>query len=157
MTDVLRYTLFGVGGRTITVSTMITVLVVVVAAVVLSRMIRRAAERALMRRGGRGADIATFATLLHYLVLIAGLGVALNIAGIDLTALFAAGALFAVALGFAMQSIAQNFVAGVILLTERAIKPGDVLQVEGKTVKIDVHFDPHVAAAIEGRKPVGLA
>ena len=57
-------------------------------------------------------------------------------AGIDLTALFAAGALFAVGLGFAMQSIAQNFVAGVILLGERSIKPGDILQVEGKFVKV---------------------
>lgn len=136
MHDILSYALFDVAGRTITVNTLVTMLVVMVVSVLLSQFVRRAAERALLRRGGCGADIATFATLLHYLILIAGFGIALDTAGIDLTALFAAGALFAVALGFAMQSIAQNFVAGVILLTERAIKPGDVLQVEGKTVRV---------------------
>jgi small-conductance mechanosensitive channel len=136
MHEVMRFTLFEIAGRPFTVSTLITVAVVVIVTIVLSRMTRRAAERALVRRGGRGADIATFAALLHYLILLAGLGIALDTAGIDLTALFAAGALFAVAIGFAMQSIAQNFVAGVILLTERSIKPGDVLQVEGKIVKV---------------------
>jgi len=40
-----------------------------------------------------------------------------------------------VAIGFAMQNISQNLVSGVILLDERAIKPGDVLEVEGRLVK----------------------
>ena len=60
----------------------------------------------------------------------------MNTLGINLTALFAAGAVFAVAIGFAMQNISQNFVSGVILLLERAIKPGDVLEVEGRIVRV---------------------
>ncbi|NQW04924.1 MAG: mechanosensitive ion channel [Acidobacteria bacterium] len=35
-----------------------------------------------------------------------------------------------------MQSIAQNFVAGIILLAERSIKPGDILKVEGRVVRV---------------------
>jgi small-conductance mechanosensitive channel len=35
-----------------------------------------------------------------------------------------------------MQNIAQNFVSGVILMIERSIKPGDVLKVDGKVVKV---------------------
>jgi small-conductance mechanosensitive channel len=65
-----------------------------------------------------------------------GFAIAVDQVGIDLTALFAAGALFAVGLGFAMQNIAQNFVSGLILLIERAIKPGDILQVEGEIVRV---------------------
>lgn len=136
MRDVLNFTLFQVADTTITISTLIAVAIVMVVTVLLSRAIRRSAERALHRRGGRGADVATFAALLHYLVLLGGFGLAVETIGIDLTGLFAAGALFAVALGFALQSIVQNFVAGVILLTERSIKPGDVLQVEGKVVRV---------------------
>jgi small-conductance mechanosensitive channel len=74
--------------------------------------------------------------LIHYVILIVGIAVALQTIGINLNALFAAGALFAVALGFAMQNITQNFVSGVILLVERSIKPGDILRVEGKLVKV---------------------
>jgi small-conductance mechanosensitive channel len=35
-----------------------------------------------------------------------------------------------------MQNIMQNFVSGVILLTERTIKPGDVLQVDQRFVRV---------------------
>ena len=50
--------------------------------------------------------------------------------------IFAAGAIFAVGLGFAMQNIAQNFVSGVILLLERSIKPGDVLAIDSTVVRV---------------------
>jgi small-conductance mechanosensitive channel len=61
---------------------------------------------------------------------------ALDTIGIDLKALFAAGAFFAVAVGFAMQNITQNFVSGVILLIERIIKPGDVIEFDGTVAKV---------------------
>jgi small-conductance mechanosensitive channel len=35
-----------------------------------------------------------------------------------------------------MQNIAQNFVSGVILLVERTIKPGDIIKIEGRMVKV---------------------
>jgi len=56
--------------------------------------------------------------------------------GIDLKALFAANALFAVAIGFAMQNISQNFVSGVILLVKRIIKPGDMIEFDGTVAKV---------------------
>jgi small-conductance mechanosensitive channel len=68
--------------------------------------------------------------------MLVGFGIALSTAGIDLRAFFAAGAVFAVAIGFAMQTITQNFVSGVILLFERTIKPGDVVELEGRLMAI---------------------
>jgi small-conductance mechanosensitive channel len=35
-----------------------------------------------------------------------------------------------------MQNIAENFVAGLILLGERTLKPGDIIDVEGAVVKV---------------------
>ena len=69
-------------------------------------------------------------------MLIAGAVAALQAFGIYLSTMFAAGAVFAVGFGFAMQTIAQNFVSGVIVLVERAIKPGDVLVVIGRAPAI---------------------
>lgn len=128
--------LFRIGDTPITLSTLLSVALVVILTFWASRVLRLLAERTLSRRGGRPGVIGTVTGIIHYAVLIVGFAVALSTAGIDLTALFAAGAIFAVAIGFAMQSISENFVAGVILLAERAIKPGDVLQVEGKVVKV---------------------
>lgn len=80
--------------------------------------------------------MAVAARLIYYALLMLGLGIALHTIGINMTGLFAAGAVFAVGVGFAMQNIASNFVSGVILLLEGAIKPGDVLEVEDRVVRV---------------------
>lgn len=129
--------LFNLGSTPITVGTLIVIIVVLVASWLVSWGLTRAIKKALSLRGLKDeGTIGVVTRLTHYLVMGAGLFVALRIAGIDLSALFAAGALFAVAIGFAMQNMTANFVSGVILLTEGAIKPGDVLQVEGRMVRV---------------------
>lgn len=128
--------LFDIGVTPVSVSTLITFALILLATVLVSRAARHALSRLLQRTRGGAKAAGTVTGLLHYVLLLFGFGVALQTVGIDLSALFAAGALFAVALGFAMQSITQNFVAGVILLSERAIKPDDILEVEGKLVKV---------------------
>ncbi len=129
--------LFDLGATPITVATVAVMVVVMLATGVVSWVVTRAIKKAFKLRGLEDeGTLGVVTRLTHYLILGAGLFVALRIAGIDLTALFAAGAVFAVALGFAMQNITANFVSGVILLSERAIKPGDVLTVEGRLVKV---------------------
>jgi small-conductance mechanosensitive channel len=80
--------------------------------------------------------LAAILRLVHYSVIIIGFGIGLQTVGINISALFAAGAVFAIAIGFAMQNIVQNFVSGIILLLERTIKPGDILEVEGNVVRV---------------------
>ncbi len=134
---VLSTKLFDISGTTVTVATLVTAALIVAGSYVLSIVIQRALDRAFNRRGVRGEyGAGVVGRLLHYTLIVTGFAVALQTAGIELGALFAAGAVFAVGIGFAMQNIAQNFVSGVILLVERSIKPGDVLSVEGQTVRV---------------------
>ncbi len=129
--------LFDISGTTVTVATLISFAIIVLVTFVIAGLTRRGVVRAFSKKGQEDQGTAAVASrLARYLILIGGLGIALNTLGINLTALFAAGAVFAVAIGFAMQNISQNFVSGVILLLERAIKPGDVLEVEGRMVRI---------------------
>ena len=55
--------------------------------------------------------------------------VALNSTGIDLTALAVFGGALGVGLGFGLQKVVSNFISGMILLLDKSIKPGDVVQV----------------------------
>ena len=62
--------------------------------------------------------------------------VSLNLLGISLTnfAVIAGG--LSVGIGFGMQTIISNFISGLILLFDRAIQPGDIIEVNGIWAKV---------------------
>lgn len=128
--------LIEIAGTSITLATLITFVVIVVATLIASKLFQGAVARAFRARAVADGTVHVAVGLTHYVILLLGLGVGLQTLGINLSALFAAGAVFAIGIGFALQNIAQNFVSGVILLLERSIKPGDVLRVEGQLVKV---------------------
>ncbi|HKK26866.1 MAG TPA: mechanosensitive ion channel domain-containing protein [Gemmatimonadota bacterium] len=136
--DFLGSPLLRLGGTEITPGSIVTALVILLAGWLASKLVRRGVRRlvggqAAHRR--RGAEVS--GRLIHYTVMLLATLLALDVIGVNVSALFAAGALFAVAIGFAMQNIAQNFVSGVILLVERSIQPGDVLEVDGQVIRIE--------------------
>jgi small-conductance mechanosensitive channel len=133
----LNLPLFTIGQTPVTLTTVLTVVVILIVTGALAWAAQRAAGRALRLRGvADKATVNVITRLLSYAIILMGGGVALQTLGVNLAALFAAGAFFAIALGFAMQNIAQNFVGGVILLAERTIKPGDMLEVEGRFMTV---------------------
>ena len=73
---------------------------------------------------------STTATLVSYGVLFAGLLLALSAAGIATSQFaFVIGAL-GVGIGFGLQNVVNNFVSGLILMFERPIQPGDIIDVD---------------------------
>jgi potassium-dependent mechanosensitive channel len=78
----------------------------------------------------RGIPYA-ISTLLHYVLLLLGFFIALGALGIDLTKITIVAGAFSVGVGFGLQNIFNNFVSGIILLFERPIKIGDVIEVSG--------------------------
>jgi small-conductance mechanosensitive channel len=75
--------------------------------------------------------------------------VGLNTVGIDLTAFAVFSGAIGVGVGFGLQKIVSNFVSGIILLVERSIKPGDVIEVGqtfGHVVSLGARY-----AAVRGR------
>ncbi len=67
-------------------------------------------------------------TMLRYAILLIGIVIALASLGIDMTKFTILAGAFSVGLGFGMQNIVNNFVSGLIVLFERPIKVGDVVQ-----------------------------
>lgn len=129
--------LFTVGGTVVTGASVVTFVIILIASFWVSHVLQRVMQRVLARSGLHRKDtLATTRRLLHYAVLLLGFVVALETIGISLATLFAAGAVAAVAIGFALQNILQNFVSGVILLAERSITETDILEVEGRTVRV---------------------
>lgn len=103
----------------------------------------------------RSSSTAVFVTLLKYAVIAAGLGLAgsaLGFSATQLTVLFGA---LGVGIGFGLQDITNNFISGLILMFERPIKIGDIIEVNGiwGTVK-KVGVRATVVGAFEGSELV---
>ena len=78
----------------------------------------------------------SISTLSYYTVVVIGLLVALAASGFE-TSQFAIifGAL-SVGIGFGLQNVVNNFVSGLILMFERPIQPGDVVEVSGTSGRV---------------------
>jgi len=79
--------------------------------------------------------------VLHYVILLLGTFVGLGLLGFNLQNLTLLASALSVGLGFGLQNIVNNFVSGIILLFERPIKVGDVVQmdtVEGIVQRIGI-------------------
>lgn len=130
--------LFTVGGTTLTPTSIGTLLLVVLASYWVSKAVRRVLRTALTKGGlQEEGTLSTIERLTHYAVLLVGFAVGLQTIGISVASLFAAGAFVAVAVGFALQNILQNFVSGVILLAERSITEQDVLEVDNEMILVE--------------------
>ena len=83
----------------------------------------------------RGIPYA-ISTMVHYLILLVGFFIALGALGIDLTKITILAGAFSVGIGFGLQNVINNFVSGLILLFERPIKIGDVIEVGGSVGEV---------------------
>jgi len=66
--------------------------------------------------------------LLKITLLTIAILVALNTVGIDLTALAVFSGAVGLGLGFGLQKVVSNLISGIILLLDKSIKPGDVIE-----------------------------
>nr|WP_137681510.1 mechanosensitive ion channel domain-containing protein [Aurantiacibacter suaedae] len=67
--------------------------------------------------------------LLTILVWAASILIGIDMLGIDLTALTVFSGAFGLAIGFGLQKTFGNLIAGIILLLDKSIKPGDVIAI----------------------------
>ncbi len=115
----------------VTVRKVVTALMVLLAGIIFSRALSRALGRQVLRR----LDIdpsasATIQSLFYYaLMLMFGL-FSLNVARVPLTAFTVLGGAVALGIGFGSQNIINNFISGLILLAERPVKVGDLIQID---------------------------
>jgi small-conductance mechanosensitive channel len=97
-----------------------------------SRMVRFVLEEEVYSRVKLAPGLHySISKMVNYAILVVGFFIAILVLGFDLTRLTILVGAFGVGLGFGLQNIINNFVSGIILLFERPIKVGDVIQLGG--------------------------
>ena len=121
---------FDVASARISVWTVLVAIVVVILALVLARLAIRLACWLLARVTRLDSAQNLLAQkLISIVIWAATFMIAIDVLGIDLTALAVFSGAFGLAVGFGLQKTFGNLLAGIILLMDRSIKPGDVIAV----------------------------
>lgn len=121
---------FTVADTRFSVWTLLVAIVVIVAALLLARLAIRAACWLLNKITTLDPGQRLLAQkLISIAIWVATFLIAVDVIGLDLTALAVFSGAFGLALGFGLQKTFGNLLAGIILLMDRSIKPGDVIAV----------------------------
>ena len=122
----------GIGSLNISVHSILAFLLAIWASFLVSKFLRFLLEEDVYHHFhlAPGIPYAT-STMLHYAILLLGFFIALGALGIDLTKITILAGAFSVGIGFGLQNVINNFVSGLILLFERPIKIGDMIEVSG--------------------------
>lgn len=128
----LKTPIFEAGGTSFTLWTLLQIALLLVLLVYLSGRLRGwMADRLLVRtRLDFGARQAV-ATITRYVVLLLGLLIILQTAGVNLTTLNVLAGAVGIGVGFGLQNIISNFISGLIIMFERPIKVGDRIEIDG--------------------------
>jgi small-conductance mechanosensitive channel len=78
----------------------------------------------------------SISSLTYYALVIAGLFAALVAAGFEVSQLTIVVGALGLGIGLGLQNVVNNFVSGLILMFERPIQPGDVVEVGGVSGKV---------------------
>ncbi|BBO83560.1 hypothetical protein DSCO28_41260 [Desulfosarcina ovata subsp. sediminis] len=117
------------GGHHITLGLVLVAGMILYGAFVLSWSLQGVLMENVLSRGhmDTGARLS-IVRLVHYALILIGFLIALSAMGFELQNITIIGGALGVGIGFGMQNIVNNFVSGLILLFERPIKVGDVVQ-----------------------------
>lgn len=86
-----------------------------------------------------GVDIGlsfTINRLIYYIVMFLALVLSFTYVGVDLTALGVIFSVLGIGIGFGVRNIAANFVAGIIILFERPMEVGEMVEIDKKIGRI---------------------
>ncbi len=132
--SLLSHSIFKVAGASVTLGAILQALLILVAVFGASWLVKRLTRRMQSRIGDANASAVYISgQILRYVVIFAGIAVAISALGFDLSALSLFAGALGIGIGLGLQDIVKNFVCGLILLFDRGIEVGDFIELEDGT------------------------
>lgn len=133
--EFLEYEIFSIGDYSIKVSKIVTIILILIATYFILWLIKKALYSKKFSKTDPGTSYALY-QIIKYIIWVITLGIILEAIGIKVTLLLAGSAALLVGVGLGLQQTFNDIISGIILLSERSIKIGDVLDIDGDVVKI---------------------
>jgi small-conductance mechanosensitive channel len=136
--SIWNFELFVIDGHSIKVNQFVLALMAFfIGLAVLGQIVRLFREKVLPKTTLKPNEAATASKLLYYFGLVLLLMLPLRIIHIPLTAFAFVGGALAIGVGFGAQNLINNFISGFILMAERPIRVGDVIEIEGNFATVE--------------------
>lgn len=127
-------------------------ILILLAAVLISSWLARLASRAVEQRQADDSASETLRRLIRWGVMIIGAVLAIEQVVPNVTSLLAGLGIAGFTIGFALQDVAKNFVAGVLLLVQKPFEIGDTIEVSGFTgTVVDISLRTTDMRELDGR------
>jgi potassium-dependent mechanosensitive channel len=127
-----NYEITAVADEPITVRKLAGALIFLLVGWGISRTVSRViGRRVLPRFGLDGGNASAVQTIAFYLLFVLFGYFSLELIGVPLTVFAFFGGAMAIGVGFGSQNILNNFISGLILLFERPIRVGDLVEIDG--------------------------
>ena len=127
--QLINHAFFKLGDQEISIKILIVFLALIFGFSWLSKWIERFIHKTLLYKDIDPGIKGSIERFSRYLILSLGVLISLSSIGINLSSLTVFGGIVGVGIGFGLQNITQNFMSGIIILLERPIKKGDIVQV----------------------------
>jgi small-conductance mechanosensitive channel len=129
--SVLYYPFFSLGETDITLVSILKFIFLLTVGLFFLQGFRKKAAMLLQQKTNlsRGS-VTSITTLGYYFAVVLGVFIVLSTVGVNLSQLTVIFGALGVGIGFGLQTIANNFISGIILLTEQVIKSGDIINLE---------------------------
>lgn len=131
----LELELINAGEFTISIYSILILVIIFLITKVILWLIRKTIISGRYSKLDKGANYALF-QIIKYVIWVIAIGLALETIGVKITVLIAGSAALLVGVGLGLQQTFNDFISGIILLSEKSIKIDDVLDIDGDVVKI---------------------
>jgi small-conductance mechanosensitive channel len=130
--------LFIMNDKAFRVSTLFWIIVWVCVGYISALYTSRAAGSVLTRKTGMASGQSdAYQKLIFYLLIVLICIFIFNAFNFNMTSFTVISGILALAIGFGSQEVIQNFISGLILLVERPIHKGDIIEMDGRILEVE--------------------
>jgi small-conductance mechanosensitive channel len=132
--EFLEYRLIEFDGYHLSVSQLIIISILFVVFYAVVFLLKRVLKRIADRKGLSDGSFLSIYQIVKYLIWITFFFVSLSVLNINISVILAGSAALLVGLGLGIQQLFNDYASGIVMLIERTVKIGDVIELEDGTV-----------------------
>lgn len=134
--EFLEFELFSLGEYTLRAYTIVAIFIVFLITKVILWLIKTTMFRKQKQKSQDLGNTYALFQIIKYVIWVIAFAFLLETIGVKITVLVAGSAALLVGIGLGLQQTFNDVVSGIILLSERSIKVGDVLEIDDDIVRI---------------------